>query len=130
LDIQCRTARRSFGLKITGFKDLLIWKRAIALVEKVYEFTRSFPKEEMYGLTGQMRRASVAIPSNIAEGFGRQYNNEYKQFLYIALGSGAELQTQIIISNRLGYLTGEKSRELQDEIEQISKMTMSLIKKL
>ena len=116
--------------KITSFKDLEIWKRGIALVEKIYELTRSFPKEELYGLTGQMRRASVAVPSNIAEGFGRRHNAEYRQFLFIALGSGAELINQVIISTRLGYLTKQISKEIQDEIEQLSKMTMSLIKKL
>ena len=116
--------------KITSFKDPEIWKRGIALVEKIYELTRSFPKEELYGLTGQMRRASVAVPSNIAEGFGRRHNAEYRQFLFIALGSGAELITQVIISTRLGYLTKQISKEIQDEIEQLSKMTMSLIKKL
>ena len=77
-----------------------------------------------------MRWASVAIPSNIAEGFGRQHNNEYKQFLFIALGSAAELITQVIISEKLGYLNKQISNQLQDETEQISKMTMSLIKKL
>ena len=77
-----------------------------------------------------MRRASFAIPSNIAEGFGRQHNNEYKQFLFIALGSAAELITQVFISEKLGYLNKQISNQLQDETEQISKMTMSLIKKL
>lgn len=115
---------------ITSFKDLEIWKRAILLVEMVYDVTRSFPKAELYGLTGQMRRAGVSIPSNIAEGFGRQHPAEYKQFLFIALGSAAELTTQVVISNRLGYLTKQKSDHLEDEIDQLSRMTMSLIKKL
>jgi four helix bundle protein len=77
-----------------------------------------------------MRWASVSVPSNIAEGFGRRHNTEYRQFLFIALGSCAELATQLIISEKLGYIVEQKSQELQNEIEQISKMTMSLIKKL
>ena len=116
--------------KITSFRDLEIWKRGILLVEIVYEATRTFPKEELYGLTSQMRRAGVLIPSNIAEGFGRRHNAEYKQFLFIALGSAAELITQLVIAQRLGYLTIENADALTDETDQISKMTMSLIKKL
>ncbi|MHC4551544.1 MAG: four helix bundle protein [Planctomycetota bacterium] len=120
----------TFHPKITSFRDLEIWQRSMALVEKIYHVTRSFPKEEMYGLTGQMRRAAVAIPSNIAEGFGRRHNAEYRQFLFIALGSGAELVTQLTISQRLGYIDVAAADPLIDETEQISKMTMSLIKKL
>ena len=116
--------------KILSFRDLEIWKRSIVLVEKVYELTGSFPKEENYGLTGQMRRAAVSIPSNIAEGFARNYNNEYKQFLFVSLGSGAELTTQSIIAGKLGCLSKTDVDFLEDEIGQISKMTMSLIKKL
>ena len=107
-----------------------IWKRGIVVVEKVYELTRSFPKEELYGLTSQMRRASVSVPSNIAEGFGRRHNAEYRQFLFVALGSCAELTTQLILAQKLGYLASQSCDLLTDEIEQISKMTMSLIKKL
>ena len=117
-------------VKIQNFKDLMIWQRSISLVEEVYDITRHFPKEESYGLTSQIRRSAVSIPSNIAEGFGRFHNNEYKQFLFISLGSCAELSTQVIIAERLGYLKREKSTILVDEIEQISKMTMGLIKKL
>ena len=116
--------------KIENFKDLEIWQRSISLVKEIYEITRQFPKEETYGLTSQIRRAAVSIPSNIAEGFARFYNKEYKQFLFISLGSCAELSTQLIIACKLDYLKSEKSDVLLDEIEQISKMTMSLIKKL
>ena len=107
-----------------------IWQRSVSLVEEIYNITQKFPKEETYGLTGQVRRAAVSIPSNIAEGFARFYNNEYKQFLFISLGSCAELSTQLIIAERLGYLENTKGVILLVEIEQISKMTMSLIKKL
>ena len=97
-------------MKITSFKDLDIWNRSIALVENIYKVTNSFPKEELYGLTSQLRRSAVSIPSNIAEGFGRFHKNEYKQFLHIAIGSCAEVSTQIIIASKLGFFGKRKSR--------------------
>ncbi|MCK5563734.1 MAG: four helix bundle protein [Planctomycetes bacterium] len=116
--------------KITSFKDLVIWKRGIDLVEKIYELTKVFPKEEAYGLTSQIRRCSVSVPSNIAEGFSRGHENEYKQFLFISLGSCSELVTQLTIAARLDYIEDKEVSGLIDEVEQISKMTMSLVKKL
>jgi len=116
--------------KIKSFKDLKIWQKGIHLVEEVYTVSRSFPKEEMYGLKSQLRRSAVSIPSNIAEGFARLHNREYRNFLYISLGSCAELTTQIIIASRLKYVEKIKADTLLNEIEEISKMTMSLIKKL
>jgi len=109
---------------------LKIWQKSIQLVEEVYTVSRSFPKEEMYGLQSQLRRSAVSIPSNIAEGFARLHNREYRNFLYISLGSCAELATQIIIASRLKYVEKIKADTLLNEIEEISKMTMSLIKKL
>ncbi len=85
------------AVKIKNFRDLEIWKRSMKLVEEIYNLTRAFPKDEIYGLTGQLRRAAVSIPSNIAEGFARFHNKEYRQFLYMSLGSCAELTTQLII---------------------------------
>jgi len=117
-------------MKIKSYKDLNIWKRSIELVEDIYKITKNFPKEEIYGLTNQLRRSAVSIPSNIAEGFARFYNKEYRQFLFISLGSCAELSTQIIIALRLDYLESKESDKLLNEIDEISKMTMSLIKKL
>jgi four helix bundle protein len=117
-------------MKIKNYKDLDIWKRSIKLVEDIYRLTKSFPKEELYGLTSQMRRAAVSIPSNIAEGFTRFHNKEYKQFLYIALGSCSELSTQIIIASRLKYFDNNKIEQLLNEIDEICRMTMSLIKKI
>jgi four helix bundle protein len=116
--------------KIRSFKDLEIWQRSIKLVENIYAATQNFPKEEIYGLTSQLRRAAVSIPSNIAEGFSRASNREYKQFLYVSRGSCAEVVTQIIISRNLNYIEGGKAEILLNETEEISKMTMSLIKKL
>jgi four helix bundle protein len=88
-------------MKIKSYKDLNIWKRSIRLVEEIYKITKNFPKEEIYGLTSQLRRSAVSIPSNTAEGFTRFHNKEYRQFLYISLGSCAELTTQVIISSHL-----------------------------
>ncbi len=87
--------------KIINFQDLRIWQKGIETVKDIYILTKRFPKEELYGLTSQMRRSAVSIPSNIAEGFRRYHNKEYRQFLYIALGSCAELETQIIIAYEL-----------------------------
>jgi len=116
--------------KIKSFKDLEIWNRSIKLVEDVYVATRSFPREEIYTLTGQLRRSAVSVPANISEGFTRFHNKEYRQFLYISLGSCAELTTQLIIASRLGYIDKDKVDKLLNEIDEISKMTMGLIKKL
>ena len=90
--------------KIKNFQDLRIWQKGIEAVKDIYILTKKFPKEELYGLTSQMRRSAVSIPTNIAEGFRRYHNKEYKQYLYIALGSCAELETQIIIANELDYI--------------------------
>jgi four helix bundle protein len=116
--------------KIKSFKDLKMWKRGMKLVEDVYKSTRTFPKEEMYGLTSQLRRSAVSIPSNISEGFARFHSKEYRRFLYISLGSCAELTTQIIIALRLKYIDNVNADNLLHNIEEISKMTMGLIKKL
>jgi len=116
--------------RVKSFKDLEIWQRGIKLVEDIYKATDDFPEEEIYGLTSQIRKAAVSIPSNIAEGFARYFKKEYRQFLYVTLGSCAELATQIVIASKLDYLKKKKAGQLTDEIEQISKMTMSLIKKI
>jgi four helix bundle protein len=117
-------------MPVKDYRELEIWERGICLTEDIYTITRSFPKEEMYGLTSQLRRAAVSIPSNIAEGFARFHNNEYKQFLFFALGSCAEATTQIIIASRLKYITEKQADELVDKLNILSKMIMSLIKKL
>lgn len=90
--------------KIQSFKQLKIWQKGIEIVLAVYRLTKHFPREEMYGLTAQMRRASLSVPSNIAEGFKRFHRKEYRQFLHVALGSLAELETQLIIANKLGLI--------------------------
>lgn len=85
-------------------KDLDVWKNSIGLVTDIYSISKGFPKDEQYGLTSQMRRSAISIPSNIAEGAGRNHNKEFVQFLYIAQGSLSELETQLIISLNLKYI--------------------------
>ena len=98
--------------KIKSYTDLLVWQKSMELVKEVYVITKTFPKEEIYGLTSQMRRASVSIPSNIAEGFMRQHKPEMIQFLFISLGSCGELHTQLVIAKELGFITdGQLIRE-------------------
>ena len=115
---------------VNNFKDLKIWKNAIELVKKVYTVSSKFPKEEMYGLTSQMRRSAISIPSNVEEGFRRQHNNEFKQFLYISLGSCAELETQTIIAGELGYIDRDQTSKLSGDLDYICRMTSNLIKTL
>jgi len=104
---------------IKRFKDLRIWQKGIEVVTDIYTLTKKFPKEELYGLTSQIRRSAISIPSNIAEGFRRYHNKEYKQFLYIALGSCAELETQIAIARMLKYITEEKETELIEKLDKV-----------
>ena len=116
--------------KIRNFKDLKIWQESIESVEEIYKITKEFPKEELYGIVNQIRRSAVSLPSNIAEGFMRYHNKEFKQFLFITLTSSAELETQLIISNRLKYITKEKLDELSENIDKLNRMIMTLIKRL
>jgi len=115
---------------VKRFKDLRIWQKGIEIVSDIYILTKRFPKEELYGLTSQLRRSVISIPSNMAEGFRRYHNTEYKQFLYIALGSCALLETQISIAENLKYMTEEKEIELTEKLDHICRMTSNLIKKL
>ena len=91
-------------MKTSSFKDLIVWQKAYKLAIEIYKITRDFPKEETYGLSQQIRRSAVAISSNIAEGYGRQHNKEYKQFLAVAYGSLCELETQYLLSISLNYI--------------------------
>jgi four helix bundle protein len=124
-------SRRTFmEKKIRTYRDLNIWKTAIELVKSVYKTTDKFPRQEMYGLISQMRRAAVSIPSNVAEGFRRFHNKEYRQFLYMSLGSCAELETQITIARELNYLTTDSETQLLEKLDHICRMTSNLIKML
>ena len=114
--------------KIKKFKDLKIWQKGIELTKEIYQITQSFPSAERYGVVSQMRRAVVSIPSNIAEGFMRRHNKEYKQFLYITLGSLAELETQVILSDQLVFLRNDQCNDIQVNIDELNKMVTGLIK--
>lgn len=116
--------------KIKTYRELKIWQLGIELVKKIYKLTEGFPKHELYGLSSQMRHSAVSIPSNIAEGFRRYYNNEYRQFLYVSLGSCAELETQITIAKELNYASEDTESELLEMLDHICRMISNLLKKL
>ncbi len=114
--------------KISDFKEMRVWQMSMDLTESVYRLSDFFPKSEMYGLTSQLRRCVVSIPSNIAEGFSRKSTNEFIQFLYIALGSCSECETQLMIARRIGYL--ESEGESVSQLVSIRRMIYSLIASL
>ena len=116
--------------KIRNFRDLDVWKKGIEIVKDVYKTTEGFPKQEFYGLANQMQRSCISVPSNIAEGFNRFHNKEYKQFLYIALGSCAELETQIEIAVELKYIDEQRKNFLLEKVDHESRMLRNLIEKL
>ena len=118
------------NVKIKNFRDLEIWKMGKNIALEIYKTTTSFPNTENFGLVSQMRRAAVSISSNIAEGFNRFHNAEYRQFLYIALGSCGELETQIELSHELGYIPATSKTELINQVVYESRMIRNLIKKL
>ncbi len=97
-------------------KDLDVWQKSIEFVTEIYKITKLFPKDELYGLISQIRRASVSIPSNIAEGAARNHKKEYIQYLYIALASGAEVETQLIISKNLNYINDENFQKILTQL--------------
>ncbi len=111
-------------------KDLDVWKKSIDFVTHIYRLTEDFPKSEVYGLTSQIRRCAVSIPSNIAEGAARKSKNEFRQFLYIALSSSAELETQIIIPKNLNYLKETDADIVFETLNIISKMLQGHIKSI
>ncbi len=109
-----------------SYRDLTVWQKSIALCVQVYEACGAFPKSELYGLSDQMRRAAVSIPSNIAEGQGRQHPKEFLHFLSVANGSLAELDTQRIIAENLHFVSTEKSAHLDERITEVRKMLYAL----
>ena len=113
-----------------NFKNLNIWKKATDLVQSVYEITKSFPSDEKFGLTNQLRRASVSVPSNIAEGCGRKGNKELIQFCHIAIGSLCEVETQLILSNKLNYQAAKDLDKIILDVEELRKMIYGFIKSL
>ena len=119
-----RTAR------IESYKDLLVWKSAIELAVKCYAETNSFPGNEAYGMTSQIRRSATSIAANIAEGYGREHTGSFIQFLRIAQGSLKELETHLVLSERVGLMGSNAASSLATHCEEISKMLRSLIRSL
>ena len=113
-----------------NFKELKVWQKAIDLAVEVYKATATLPVDEKYGLSSQMKRCSVSIPSNIAEGSGRNSNKDFKNFLSISLGSAFELETQLIIANRLSLLSDPLTEDLVPKVSEVQKMVWALQKNM
>ena len=118
--------KKYFNMKT--HKDLNVWQESIAFVTLIYEKTKSFPKDELFSLTSQIRRCAISIPSNIAEGAARESNKEFLRFLFISQGSISELDTQLLIANNLKFLSKEDYVILTDKLISIRKMLAGLIK--
>jgi four helix bundle protein len=115
---------------LRDFKELSVWQKAYRLCLEVYRLTKKFPKEEIYNLTSQIRRAAVSVPSNIAEGYGRRTGPDYIRSLYIAYGSVCELETQIMLSSDLGYVSKSDSEQVLIELAEVERMLKALIRSL
>jgi four helix bundle protein len=115
---------------VTSYRDLVVWQKAMALVSAVYRLTSAFPDAERFGLTSQIQRSAVSIPSNIAEGQGRLATKEFRQFLGVARGSLKELETQLLISLDLAYAPAENVQNCLDLADEVSRMINALIKAL
>jgi four helix bundle protein len=115
---------------VQAFDELVVWQKSVDLVAAIYTATAHFPREEIYGLTSQLRRAAVSVPSNIAEGQSRNSTRDFLNFLSIARGSLAEVQTQLIIAQRLNYLTDESLQPLLAQLTEVRKLLIGLIKSL
>ncbi len=115
---------------INEFKDLMIWQKAMDIAQRCYFLTKLFPKEELYAMVQQIRRSAVSIPANIAEGYGRRYKGEYVRFLNIAQGSVHELETYLILSERVGLSSEKDTEMILNLLKEESRMIISLIKKL
>jgi four helix bundle protein len=115
---------------LKNYRDLKVWQKSYRLCLDLYRITKKFPKEEIYGLTSQIRRAAVSIPSNMAEGYGRKTTADYLRFLYIAYGSICELETQLLLSSDLNYVNKENLKALRDDTEEVERMLKALIKSL
>ncbi len=118
------------GEMLKNFRDLKVWQKSYQVCLKIYTITKDFPKQETYGLTSQIRRAAVSIPSNIAEGYGRKTTPDYIRYLYIAYGSNCELETQILLSGDLEYIKSEKLKEIQEAMGEVERMLKALIRSL
>jgi four helix bundle protein len=115
---------------LRSFRELVVWKKSMKLATDIYRLTQGFPREEMYGLVSQLRRAAVSIPSNIAEGHGRSGLGEYRQFLWVARGSNVELQTQLEIAKSLDLGNAKLLQESEALSQEVGKMLFALLDKL
>jgi four helix bundle protein len=116
--------------KIDSYKDLVVWQQAMDLAVAVYEITKAWPKDELYGLTAQARRAATSVPANIAEGYGRESRASYQQFLRVAQGSLKELETHLMIAERVGIVSSVTVQPLMTLSESVGKLLRLLIRKL
>lgn len=112
------------------FKDLKVWQKSYELCRRVYAITTGFPQEERFGLVAQLRRASVAVPSNIAEGYSRDTTKDYLRFLWMALGSLAEMETQLMLSLDLGLCQGNEAPQVIEDVHEAQRMLKALVKSL
>lgn len=115
---------------MNSYKDLIVWQKSVKLSLLVYQTTKKFPKDELCGIVSQIRRSAVSIPSNLAEGYSRRRKMEFLQFLHVAYGSAAELETQILISKELDYLSDKDFGEINSLLVEVMKMLNSLILKV
>jgi four helix bundle protein len=115
---------------LKNYKELKVWQKSYQLCLKLYGITKVFPREELYGLTSQVRRSAVSVPSNIAEGYGRKTTPEYMRSLHIAYGSNCELETQVLLSRDLGYIKDEDANKVLVEIGEVERMLKALIRSL
>ena len=116
--------------KIKSFKDLVVWQKAFELSLAIYAATRAFPADERFGMTAELRKTARSIPYNIAEGHKRPTTADYLRFLGIAAGSGGELETQLLLAERLAYLTSDQARELLDRYREVERMLAGLVRSL
>ncbi|MBQ1196041.1 MAG: four helix bundle protein [Clostridia bacterium] len=117
-------------MEAKGYEQLNVWQKAMDLTVEIYSLTKHFPREELYGITNQMRRAAVSIPSNIAEGHSRNSQKEFLKFLCIAKGSNAELFTQLLICERIGYISSSNIKPIKQLSQEIARMLTSLITRI
>ena len=116
--------------KMQSYKDLIAWQKAMGLVEEVYRLTAGYPRDERFGLISQTRRAAVSIPSNIAEGYGRRTRVSYRQFLHISRGSANEIETQLLLAVRLGFVTTVQVRAAMELTLEVQRIVSALISSL
>lgn len=114
---------------MSSFRELIVWNKSYALTLEIYGLTKKFPKDEQYNLVSQVRRLALSIPSNIAEGHARKGKKEFSQFLYIAFGSGAELETQLLLAKDLGYISESEFKKVYTLLTEVMKMLNALVLK-